>query len=59
MADKAIDDLGRDQMEFAEEVLILFENNFFFQKKRKKCFHVLFNFPFIFAMQIRSLFYIS
>ena len=36
MADKAIDDLGRDQMEFAEEVLILFENKFFFFKKKGK-----------------------
>ena len=33
MADKAIDDLGRDQMEFAEEVLILFEKDL---KKEKK-----------------------
>ena len=33
MADKAIDDLGRDQMEFAEEVRILFEKE---SKKEKK-----------------------
>ena len=34
MADKAIDDLGRDQMEFAEEVRILFEKEF--KKGEKK-----------------------
>ena len=28
MADKAIDDLGRDQMEFAEEVHIILEYEF-------------------------------
>ena len=58
MADKAIDDLGRDQMEFAEEVRILFEKE---SKKEKKptFLQFFFNFPLIFAMQIRSLFYIS
>ena len=50
MADKAIDDLGRDQMEFAEEVLILFENNFFFfQKKKEKMFSRFVQFSFYFC----------
>ena len=43
MADKAIDDLGRDQMEFAEEVLILFEKDLKNEKK-PHIFTVLFIF---------------
>ena len=47
MADKAIDDLGRDQMEFAEEVRILFEKEF---KKGEKNPHFYSSVQFFFSI---------
>ena len=54
MADKAIDDLGRDQMEFAEEVLILFENDLKIGNRKYLVF--FFNFPFIYFCHANSFF---
>ena len=70
MADKAIDDLGRDQMEFAEEVHLILEYEFLrfgekvfvFSHFGRNLFFFFFfqsSFHFTFSMQIPSLFYIS